>query len=193
MPFTSIVCILDIHTYVRNLYDSILIYLLRTYSILKFFLGIIEQTEMHQRTESMWQYGRSYGEGEITDAVWQARLYSLHRSKDGISLALSRSCAACCRWPWFGRGVGLDDPQRSLPTPNILWFCDSVTASSAQSESAQSILLLLTLEEIESHCIFWSFLHISWGIIWHCAHSSYNTMTYLMHSRSWSWMPKGWE
>jgi len=20
-------------------------------------------------------------------------------------------------------GVGLDDPQRSLPTPNILWFC----------------------------------------------------------------------
>jgi len=24
----------------------------------------------------------------------------------------------------FGRGVGLGDPQRSLPTPNILWFCD---------------------------------------------------------------------
>ena len=31
-----------------------------------------------------------------------------------------RSCAACCRRPCFGRGVGLDDPQRSLPTPNIL-------------------------------------------------------------------------
>jgi len=28
--------------------------------------------------------------------------------------------AACCRWPCFGRGVGLDDPQRSLPTPTIL-------------------------------------------------------------------------
>ena len=26
----------------------------------------------------------------------------------------------------FGRRVGLDDPQRSLPTPTILWFCDSV-------------------------------------------------------------------
>ena len=37
-----------------------------------------------------------------------------------------RSCAACCRWPCFGRGVGLDDPQRSLPTSTILWFCDSV-------------------------------------------------------------------
>ena len=34
--------------------------------------------------------------------------------------------AHSCRWPCFGRGVGLDDPQRSLPTPNILWFCDSV-------------------------------------------------------------------
>ena len=31
---------------------------------------------------------------------------------------------ACCRWPCFDREVGLDDPQRSLPTPNILWFCD---------------------------------------------------------------------
>ena len=33
-----------------------------------------------------------------------------------------RSCAACCRWPCFGRGIRLDDPQRSLPTPTILWF-----------------------------------------------------------------------
>jgi len=23
----------------------------------------------------------------------------------------------------LGQGVGLGDPQRSLPTPNILWFC----------------------------------------------------------------------
>ena len=35
--------------------------------------------------------------------------------------------AACCRWPCFGRRVGLDDPQRSLSSPTILWFCDSVT------------------------------------------------------------------
>ena len=40
--------------------------------------------------------------------------------------AWTRSSAACCRFPCFGRGVGLDDPQRSLPTPNILWSCDSV-------------------------------------------------------------------
>ena len=44
--------------------------------------------------------------------------------------AWTRSCAACCRWPCFGRGVGLYDPQRSLPTPNILWFCDSVKGDS---------------------------------------------------------------
>jgi len=29
--------------------------------------------------------------------------------------------------PASAGGVGLDDPQRSLPTPTILWFCDSVT------------------------------------------------------------------
>jgi len=43
--------------------------------------------------------------------------------------AWTGSCAACCRWPCFGRGIGLDDPLWSLPTPKILWlilwFCDS--------------------------------------------------------------------
>ena len=36
-----------------------------------------------------------------------------------------KSCAACSRWPCFGRGVGLDDPQRSLPTPTVLSFCET--------------------------------------------------------------------
>ena len=27
----------------------------------------------------------------------------------------------------LGQGVGLDDPQRSLPTPNMLWFCEIPT------------------------------------------------------------------
>jgi len=31
----------------------------------------------------------------------------------------------------LGQGVGLGDPQRSLPTPTMLWFCDSVTPSLA--------------------------------------------------------------
>jgi len=31
----------------------------------------------------------------------------------------------------LGQGVGLGDPQRSLPTPTILWFCDSVGAAGA--------------------------------------------------------------
>ena len=43
-----------------------------------------------------------------------------HKLKQRIS-----SCAACSGWPCFSRGIGLDDPQRSLPTPNILSFCDT--------------------------------------------------------------------
>jgi len=41
----------------------------------------------------------------------------------------TRSRAACSRWPCFGRGfwtdaqITPDDPQRSLPTPTILWYC----------------------------------------------------------------------
>ena len=54
-----------------------------------------------KRTENCWRYSRP---------------------------AWTRSCAACCRWPWLGRGVGLDDPQRSLPTPTILWFCEVAVA-----------------------------------------------------------------
>jgi len=38
--------------------------------------------------------------------------------------AWMRSCAACSGWPCFGRGVGLDDPQRALPTPTILSVCN---------------------------------------------------------------------
>ena len=38
--------------------------------------------------------------------------------------ACTRSCASCFRWLCFGRGVGLDDSQTSLPNPTTLWFCD---------------------------------------------------------------------
>jgi len=37
--------------------------------------------------------------------------------------------AVLCSLLWvtlLGQGVGLGDPQRSLPTPTILGFCDSV-------------------------------------------------------------------
>ena len=51
------------------------------------------------------------------------------RWADHARVALQRSpnqCVAdkCAPRCW----VGLDDPQRSLPTPTILWFCDSVFA-----------------------------------------------------------------
>jgi len=36
--------------------------------------------------------------------------------------AMGTNCAACSGWPCFSRRVGLGDPQRSLPTPTMLWF-----------------------------------------------------------------------
>ena len=68
------------------------------------------------RTSSLWGW-RSTGTG-CPGRLWSLLLRRCSRP------SWTRSCAACCRWPCFGRGVGLDDPQRSLPTLNILWFCD---------------------------------------------------------------------
>jgi len=40
------------------------------------------------------------------------------------------------------RGVGLDDPQRSLLTPTILWFCDSVNSNSTkQTDNSDQVNL----------------------------------------------------
>ena len=67
------------------------------------------------RTSSLWGW-RSTGTGcpgRLWSLLWR---YSRH--------AWTRSCAACCRWPCFGRGVGLDDPEvPSNPDHSvILWF-----------------------------------------------------------------------
>ena len=69
-------------------------------------------------TSSLWEW-RSTGTG-CPGRLWSLLLWRYSRP------AWTRSCAACCRWPCFSRRVGLDDPQWSLPTPTILWFCDSV-------------------------------------------------------------------
>ena len=69
------------------------------------------------RTSSLWGW-RSTGTG-CPGRLWSLLLWRYSRP------AWTRSCAACCMCPCFGRGIGLDDPQRSLPTPTILWFCDS--------------------------------------------------------------------
>ena len=66
--------------------------------------------------------------------------------------AWTRSCAACCRWPCFGRRVGLDDPQRSLPIPTILWFCDSV--------NEKTIILKFSLCERKNLSILWCYAPI---------------------------------
>ena len=70
------------------------------------------------RTSSLWGW-QSTGTG-CPGRWWSLLLWRYSRP------TWTRSCAACCRWPCFGRGVGLDDPQRSLATPNILWFCEYI-------------------------------------------------------------------
>ena len=70
------------------------------------------------RTSSLWGW-QSTGTG-CPGRLWSLLLWRYWRP------TWTRSCAACCRWPCFVRRVGLDDPQRSLPTLTILWFCDSV-------------------------------------------------------------------
>ena len=70
------------------------------------------------RTSSLWGWW-SPGPG-CPGRLWSLLLWRYSRP------FWTRSYSVCCRWPCFGRRVGLDDPQRSLPTPTILWFCDSV-------------------------------------------------------------------
>ena len=69
------------------------------------------------RISSLWGW-QSTGTG-CPGRLWSLLLWRYS------SPTWTRSCAACSRWPCFGRGVELGDPQRSLPTPNILWYCDT--------------------------------------------------------------------
>ena len=74
---------------------------------------------------SVWTWGRtsSFWGWRSTGTGCPGRLWSLLLWRVSIP-AWTRSYAVCCRWPCFGRRVGLDDPQRSLPTATILWFCE---------------------------------------------------------------------
>ena len=75
------------------------------------------------RTSSLWGWWNP-GTG-CPGRLWSVLLWRYSRP------TWTRSCAACCRWPCFGRRVGLGDPQRSLPTPTILWFCETPARSQA--------------------------------------------------------------
>ena len=69
------------------------------------------------RTSSLWGWW-STGTG-CPGRLWSLLLWRYSKPTRTLS------CAAYSRWPCFSRGVGLDDTQWSLPTPTILWFCDS--------------------------------------------------------------------
>jgi len=51
------------------------------------------------RTSSLWGWW-STGTG-CPGSLWSLLLWRYSRP------AWTQSCAACCRWPWFGRRVGL--------------------------------------------------------------------------------------
>ena len=57
-------------------------------------------------------------------------------------------------WPCFGRGGGPDDPQRTLPTPNILWFCEA--ALPPWHPATQSHLFRINTRQPAQHTGSWS-------------------------------------
>ena len=91
-------------------------------------LGSLQAEDVLPSCWGVWYTG-GYWDGEGSQAgstgtgcpgrLWSLLLWRYSRP------AWTRSSTTYCRWPCFGRRVGLDDPQRSLPTPTILWFCDS--------------------------------------------------------------------
>lgn len=73
------------------------------------------------------------------DKLAQDCLTSFHRGcwstgtapQGGCGLSFSGhsgSCATCSRWPWLGRGVGLDDPQRC----NHYWLVTPIPISTSK-------------------------------------------------------------
>lgn len=52
----------------------------------------------------------------------------------------------CSRWPYFGRGLGPDDLQMSLPTLTILLFCDMISTSQSKGMSGLVQVVWGTLE-----------------------------------------------
>ena len=91
-----------------------------------------------------------YFEGE--EALWI--LFLRRYSKP----TWTRSCAACSRWTCFSRVSGLDDPQRSLPIPTILWFYDiynfqghKYPASCPLTSALNSCFMMESLNTLKIH------------------------------------------
>lgn len=57
----------------------------------------------------------------MTDTGYPGRLWSPWRCSEAI---WDKVWAICSQWPCFSREVGQDNPQRSLPTSAIVWFCE---------------------------------------------------------------------
>ena len=97
------------------------------------------------RTSWLWGW-RSPGTG-CPGRLWSLLLWRYSRP------TRTRSCAAWCRQPCFRRRVGLDDPQRSLPTPTILWFCE-IPFTSLLCNWLHAMFLVWLCEHVLSS-LFW--------------------------------------
>ena len=92
---------------------------------------------------------RSTGTG-CPGRLWSLLLWRYSRP------AWTRSSTTYCRWPCFGRRFGLDDPQRSLPTPTILWFCEILTWHAVQVHLSPGLAELRRLT-----CLWFSIQSVS--------------------------------
>ena len=123
------------------------------------------------RTSSLWGW-QSPGTG-CPGRLWILLLWRYSRP------AWKWSWAACCRWPCFGRGVGLDDPQRSLPTPTILWFCDSVPVGKITQQTFYIIVVSLMVQLLD---IIYATKYKKWNKVWW---SIVSDITCIYHSGKW--------
>ena len=91
------------------------------------------------RISSLWGW-RSTGTG-CPGRLWSLLLWRCSRP------AWTRSCAACCGWPCFGRGLDWVTHRGPFQPPPfcdsvILWFCDSMLTQPHCGAGWQSPVLL---------------------------------------------------
>lgn len=164
----------------RHLYYSISIYLLRTYSILKFFVGIIEQRCIGQGKA----YGRSYREDEITD-----RPSCISYMGQGMGFPMPCHSFQCSVWKrpkhppsfytWMNR-VSLYFLVLSISL-GIIWHCAHTSYSvmtslmhgrswswMSKAESGSSLLVLLGTKRAIELQILSSTLETPSFPPWHC-------------------------
>ena len=79
-----------------------------------------------------------------------------------LKTRLDEVLCSCCRWPCFGRVVGLDDPQRSLPPATVLWFCNigGRENPSINCKGPSKVSLIVYICNPNTELFFWCILRL---------------------------------